>query len=59
MLVELKDRVQDVKKLVKEIKQVGRSELTCRVIFGPADSWDDGFLRAGGSDEEGTIVMTH
>lgn len=30
-------------------------DLTCRVIFGPLDSWDDGFLRAGGSDEEGTI----
>ncbi len=29
--------------------------MTCRAIFGPLDSWDDGFLRAGGSDEEGTI----
>jgi hypothetical protein len=29
--------------------------MTCRVIFGPIDSWDDGFLRAGGSDEEGKV----
>jgi len=25
------------------------------MIFGPIDSWDDGFLRAGGSDEEGKV----